>query len=133
MDGERGGVQQTGGGGKKEKIIPALTSSPTFSMTPFPGGGGAAGAGVLGALLPGDAGGGGPGLVHPVARPQQPGRGPAAAAAQRAVGQRPPQQPGGSGGEWAGPRAALGGRGQSSSSSILMVNPGLSLCRGRAS
>lgn len=68
--------------------------------TALPGGGGAAGAGVLGALLPGNAGGGGPGLVHPVARPQQPGGGPAAAAAQWAVSQRPPQQPGGSGGEW---------------------------------
>lgn len=67
-------------------------------LAALPGGGGAAGAGVLGALLPGNAGGGGPGLVHPVARPQQPGGGAAAAAAQRAVGQRPPQQPGGSGG-----------------------------------
>lgn len=65
----------------------------------LPGGGGAAGAGVLGALLPGNAGGGGPGLVHPSARPQQPGRWAAAAAAQRSVGQRSPQQPGGSGGE----------------------------------
>lgn len=55
------------------------------------GGGGAAGAGLLGALLPGNAGGGGPGLVHPVTRPQQPGSGAAAAAAQRAVGQRSPQ------------------------------------------
>lgn len=64
-----------------------------------PGRGGAVGAGVLGALLPGNAGGGGPGLVHPFTRPQQPGGGAAAAAAQRPVRQRSPQQPGGSGGE----------------------------------
>lgn len=64
------------------------------------GGRGAAGAGVLGALLPGNAGRGGPGLVHSFTRPQQPGSGPAAAAAQRSVGQRPPQQPGGGGGEF---------------------------------
>lgn len=64
-----------------------------------PGWGRAAGAGVPGALLPGNAGGGGPGLVHPLARPQQPGSWAAAAAAQRPVGQRSPQQPGGSSGE----------------------------------
>lgn len=38
-------------------------------------------------------------MVHPFTRPQQPGGGAAAAAAQRPVGQRSPQQPGGSGGE----------------------------------
>lgn len=117
-------------GGKKKREKSRVDFSPTRWVT-LPGGGGAAGAGVLGALLPGDAGGGGPGLVHPVARPQQPGRGPAAAAAQRAVGQRSPQQPGGSGGEWAGP----GGAGPSPYRPYLpfMVNSGLSLRRGRAS
>ena len=63
-----------------------------------PGGGWAVGARILGALLPGNAWGGGPGLVHPVAWPQQPGNGAAAAAAQQPVRQRSPQ-PGGSGGE----------------------------------
>lgn len=38
-------------------------------------------------------------MVHPLARPQQPGSWAAAAAAQWPVGQRSPQQPGGSSGE----------------------------------
>lgn len=117
-------------GTKKREKTPAFTFLPTSSMT-LPGGGGAAGAGVLGALLPGDAGGGGPGLVHPVARPQQPGRGPAAAAAQRAVGQRSPQQPGGSGGEWG--RGPGGGGAKPHRPLPFMVNSRLSLRRGRAS
>lgn len=78
----------------------AFVDSSLTSLPRHPAGGrGAVGAGVLGALLPGNAGGGGPGLVHPVAWPQQPGYGAAAAAAQRPVRLRSPQQPGGSGGE----------------------------------
>ncbi len=83
-------------------FAPELTSFIPLSFSPschLPGRRGAVGAGVLGALLPGNAGGRGPGMVHPFTRPKQPGGGTAAAAAQRLVRQRSPQQPGGGGGE----------------------------------
>lgn len=95
------------------------------------GRGGAVGAGILGALLPGDVGGGGPGLVHPFARPQQPGGGAAAAAAQRPVGQRSPQQPGGSGGESDASDCAALTLSVLDKMSNFILFP--SLCRGRAS
>lgn len=87
-----------------DRSLPLSPCSPelcvlTAVLSPlhFSGGGGPVGAGIYGALLPGNAGRRGQGLVHPIAWPQQPGGGPAAAAAQQPVCQRSPQQLWGSG------------------------------------